>query len=83
MARVPNESPDAVLVIGLGRFGSAIAVTLDKLGRDVLAVESDPDLANSGHIGSVLLKPMHAQLKPCISLERKIFKLRLSVLVPH
>ena len=36
---------DAVLVIGLGRFGSAIAVTLDKLGKDVLAVESNPMLA--------------------------------------
>ncbi|USR79635.1 potassium channel family protein [Arcanobacterium pinnipediorum] len=45
MARMATQSSDAVLVIGLGRFGSAIAVTLDKLGRDVLAVESDPDLA--------------------------------------
>lgn len=33
-----------VLVIGLGRFGSAIAATLDRLGQDVLAVERDPDL---------------------------------------
>ena len=29
------------LVIGLGRFGSAVAVTLDKLGYEVLAVEKD------------------------------------------
>ncbi|MFC5369695.1 potassium channel family protein [Arcanobacterium bovis] len=35
---------EAVLVIGLGRFGSSIATTLDALGRDVLAVESDPVL---------------------------------------
>lgn len=34
----------AVLVIGLGRFGSALASGLDRLGRDVLAVEKDPDL---------------------------------------
>jgi trk system potassium uptake protein TrkA len=34
----------AVLVIGLGRFGSALASELDRLGRDVLAVERDPDL---------------------------------------
>jgi len=34
----------AVLVIGLGRFGSALASTLDRLGRDVLAVERDPEL---------------------------------------
>lgn len=34
-----------VLVIGLGRFGTAIATTLDGLGRDVLVIEKDPDLA--------------------------------------
>lgn len=34
----------AVLVIGLGRFGSSIASTLDRLGHDVLAVERNPDL---------------------------------------
>ena len=33
-----------VLVIGLGRFGSAIAATLDRLGQDVLAVERNPEL---------------------------------------
>lgn len=33
-----------VLVIGLGRFGSAIALTLDRLGQDVLAAERDGDL---------------------------------------
>jgi trk system potassium uptake protein TrkA len=31
-------------VIGLGRFGSSIASTLDRLGQDVLAVERNPDL---------------------------------------
>lgn len=30
------------LVIGLGRFGSAVAVTLEKLGYEILAVEKDP-----------------------------------------
>jgi len=33
-----------VLVIGLGRFGSAIASTLDRLGQDVLAVERSTEL---------------------------------------
>ncbi|MEU2199722.1 TrkA family potassium uptake protein [Isoptericola sp. NPDC019482] len=33
-----------VLVIGLGRFGSSLATTLDRLGQDVLAVERDPKL---------------------------------------
>lgn len=46
-SRAAREKPgkDAgVLVIGLGRFGSAIASTLDTLGQDVLAVEREPDL---------------------------------------
>ncbi len=33
---------DSTLVIGLGRFGSAVAATLDRLGREVLAVETNP-----------------------------------------
>lgn len=36
--------PEAVLVIGLGRFGTALATTLDMLNRRVLGVERDPDL---------------------------------------
>ncbi|MCI7304741.1 MULTISPECIES: potassium channel family protein [Trueperella] len=43
---MPNTYADnATLVIGLGRFGSAIAVTLDKLDKEILAVETNPDLA--------------------------------------
>ncbi|WP_159791762.1 potassium channel family protein [Puerhibacterium puerhi] len=38
------ERDAGVLVIGLGRFGSAIAATLDRLGQDVLAVERDATL---------------------------------------
>ena len=41
--RTPKKA-DGVLVIGLGRFGSAIAATLDRLGQDVLAVERSPEL---------------------------------------
>ena len=42
---MPKQQGDgAVLVIGLGRFGSAIASTLDDLGREVLALEKDPVL---------------------------------------
>lgn len=46
MADTPTKQPSdsAVLVIGLGRFGSSIASTLDRLGQDVLAVERNPDL---------------------------------------
>ncbi|AWE42948.1 MULTISPECIES: TrkA family potassium uptake protein [unclassified Actinobaculum] len=43
MARSQSRD-NAVLVIGLGRFGTAIASTLDGLGRDVLAIEKDPDI---------------------------------------
>lgn len=40
-----NPAKDAgVLMIGLGRFGTAIAGTLDRLGQDVLAVERSPEL---------------------------------------
>jgi trk system potassium uptake protein TrkA len=34
----------AILVIGMGRFGSRLALRVESLGRDVLAVEKDPDL---------------------------------------
>ena len=34
----------AILVIGLGRFGSALADTLDLMDVEVLAVERDPQL---------------------------------------
>ena len=36
-----NLHDDAVLVIGLGRFGAALSQGLSRLGHDVLAVDSD------------------------------------------
>jgi trk system potassium uptake protein TrkA len=42
-----EKATSAVLVIGLGRFGSSLASTLDRLGRDVLAVERDPELVQT------------------------------------
>lgn len=39
-----DVDPGSVLVIGLGRFGSALASTLDHLVRQVLGVERDPEL---------------------------------------
>ena len=35
---------DTVLVIGLGRFGSALATSLEDMGHDVLGVDLDPGL---------------------------------------
>ncbi|MFC4554494.1 potassium channel family protein [Georgenia faecalis] len=42
----PKDAPrgSGVLVIGLGRFGAALAATLDRLGREVLAVERSASL---------------------------------------
>ena len=36
----------SVLVVGLGRFGSSVAATLDMMGQDVLAVDKDGELVN-------------------------------------
>lgn len=36
---------ETVLVVGLGRFGSAVALELEHLGHEVLAIDSDPHLA--------------------------------------
>lgn len=41
--RTPKKD-HGILVVGLGRFGSSIAATLDRLGQDVLAVERNPEL---------------------------------------
>jgi trk system potassium uptake protein TrkA len=35
---------EPVVVIGLGRFGSALAVSLVRMGHDVLAIDNDPVL---------------------------------------
>lgn len=40
------ELKKSVLVVGLGRFGSAVATTLDDLDQDVLAVDSDAELVS-------------------------------------
>ena len=40
--RIPHDAP--VLVLGLGRFGAATAGQLQRLDREVLAVDEDPNL---------------------------------------
>ena len=47
---------DSALVVGLGRFGSAIADALTRLGHEVLAVEKDEDLVQdwSGRLTHVV-----------------------------
>lgn len=44
MLRQKKPSDDAVVVCGLGRFGSATADALARLGHDVLAIDRDPRL---------------------------------------
>ncbi|HVM35671.1 MAG TPA: TrkA family potassium uptake protein [Actinomycetota bacterium] len=39
-----RSQDDAVLVIGLGRFGSALAEMLEELGREVLGIDLSPKL---------------------------------------
>ena len=40
--RESKDLQSGTLVIGLGRFGSAVAVTQDQLGYEILAVEKNP-----------------------------------------
>lgn len=44
MAREKSPRSSAVLVIGLGRFGSAVARSLIRMGHEVLGVDENPDL---------------------------------------
>lgn len=40
----PLGHADTVLVIGLVRFGSALAISLEEMGHDVMGVDLDPNL---------------------------------------
>lgn len=42
MAGEEKDLASGTLVLGLGRFGAAVSVTLDKLGYEILAVEKNP-----------------------------------------
>lgn len=55
MARSGRDD-SGVLVIGLGRFGASIALTLEELGTEVLAVDSRDDLVQeySGRLTHVV-----------------------------
>ena len=44
MAKFTSPGQNAVLVVGLGRFGSAVALSLTRLGHDVLGIDRDPSL---------------------------------------
>ena len=57
----------SVLVVGLGRFGVAVARTLDALGQDVLAVDRDAELVNRW---SSQLPTVQADMTDAISIEQ-------------
>ncbi len=44
---VRGAEPDSVLVVGLGRFGTAVAVSLVGLGHEVMAVDHHPEVVQS------------------------------------
>jgi len=45
LAKHPSE--DAVVVIGLGRFGGAVALSLAELGHEVLGIDESADIVQS------------------------------------
>lgn len=57
MARTQGRiSRSAVLVVGLGRFGGALAESLSRMGHDVLGVDGDPAIVQryAGRLHSVV-----------------------------
>ena len=58
---------DDVLVIGLGRFGSAVALELTRLGHRVIAVEKDNMLAES-YVNKVA-RVVHADMAQATAME--------------
>ncbi len=47
MGRIFTPRQDSVVVIGLGRFGSAVAQSLTRLGHEVLALDENADLVQT------------------------------------
>jgi trk system potassium uptake protein TrkA len=47
LARSPSSISNNVAVIGLGRFGGAVADTLVRLGHDVLGIDEDAEVVQS------------------------------------
>lgn len=47
MARPKNQTSNNVVVVGLGRFGGAVAQSLTRLGHEVLAIEENLSLVQA------------------------------------
>lgn len=52
MVDIDSKRAQGVVVIGLGRFGSAVATSLVRLGHEVLAMDEDPALVQR-HAGEL------------------------------
>lgn len=57
-----------IMVIGLGRFGGAVSRTLERMGHEVLAVDTDPSLVQ--HFAGDLTKVVEADATETTTLER-------------
>ncbi|MBH1944960.1 TrkA family potassium uptake protein [Citromicrobium bathyomarinum] len=57
-----------IMVIGLGRFGGAVSRTLERMGHEVLAVDTDPALVQ--HFAGDLTKVVEADATETTTLER-------------
>ena len=57
-----------VLVIGLGRFGGAVATTLERMGHEVLGADLDPRLVQE--FAGVLTKAVEADCTDTATLEQ-------------
>lgn len=68
MAKLSITHDDNVVVIGLGRFGAAVAENLQRLGHDVLGIDSDGDIVQS--MADKLTHVIEADANDCETLRR-------------
>lgn len=66
--RRPARRAQAVVVIGLGRFGSAVAGTLNEMGHDVLGIDESP--ARVAAMRDVLAHVVEADSRDPVALDQ-------------
>ena len=69
-----DSGTSGVLVIGLGRFGSAVAASLDSLDREVLAVEKSPRIVTQWQSRLPVVQADATSAEALEQLGRLIFK---------
>jgi trk system potassium uptake protein len=68
LAKIRIPSDDNVVVIGLGRFGAAVATSLQRLGHDVLGIDCDGDIVQS--MADTLTHVIQADANDCETLRK-------------